>query len=158
MILVENENLLNQLVLKSLLTDKGSNPYFKGYGTLLRSRIGKKATTGIAASISQDVTRCLEKVKQWQGTQSGYQYVSRKERLSEIVSVDTSPHKDDPSTFMVDVVVRNASRSPIRISVIYTVPGVVARLIRDGIPLAQVGDTGGTLVALADLNPRRGAF
>ena len=158
LILIENENLLNQLVLKSLLTDKGSNPYFKGYGTLLRSRIGKKATTGIAASITQDVKTCLEKVKQWQEAQSGYQYVSRKERLAEIVSVDTYPHKDDPTTFMVDVVVRNASRTPIRISVVYTVPGVVARLVSDGIPLAQVGDTGGTLVALADLNPRRGAY
>jgi len=111
----------------------------------------------VSSAISQDVRACLDKVKQWQETQSGFQYISRKERISEIVSVDTYPHQDDPTTYMVDLVVRNASSDVVRVSVLYTAPGVVARLVRDGVPLAQIGDTGGTFVALADLNPKRGA-
>ena len=157
LVMVEHENLLNQTVLKSLLTDKGSNPYFKSYGTTLRKRIGSKAVAMVSSAISQDVRACLDKVKQWQETQSGFQYISRKERISEIVSVDTYPHQDDPTTYMVDLVVRNASSDVVRVSVLYTAPGVVARLVRDGVPLAQIGDTGGTFVALADLNPKRGA-
>ena len=134
-ILIENENLLYQAALKILLTDRGSNPYHPWYGTTLRSRIGTKAISGVAALISEDVRRTLLKLQNLQESQSKYQTVSFKERLYAVLKVETVPHAQDPTTFMVDVIVQNASSEPINLSIIFTVPDVVALMGSNGLML-----------------------
>lgn len=134
-ILIGNENLLYQAALKILLTDQNSNPYHQWYGTQIRQRIGTKAISGVAALISEDVRRALVRLQTLQDEQSKYQAVSFKERLYSIQSVDVYPHQQDPTTFMVDVWVRNASADPINLSVVFTVPSVVALMGSNGLML-----------------------
>jgi len=135
---VENENLLNQAALKIILTTKGSNPFHSWYGTTIRSRIGQKAVGVVASLISEDVRRALEALQRMQVEQSrGGQAVSFKERLFQITSVQTFPHRQDPTTFLVDVFVRNASREPVNVSVVFSVPSVVALLGSNGLVLGD---------------------
>lgn len=125
-ILLENENLLHQVALKILLTTKGSNPFHEWYGTTLRSRIGAKAIGAVASLINEDVRRALEIVQRQQNQQRRYQPVSPKERLATIESVQTFPSREDPTSFLIDAYVRNASQDPINLSVIFSVPGTAA--------------------------------
>lgn len=138
-LVIENENLLYQSAVKILLTDKGSNPFFKGYGTNLRARIGSKAVGFISQSISQEVRSALAKFQQYQSTQSNYQEVSLKERLYSVVSVEVFQVENDPTTFIVDVVIQTAGGSPIQLDVVFTTPSTVGRLVQNGIPLSQIG-------------------
>ena len=134
-IMIQDENLLYQEALKVLLMDKGSNPYHPWYGATIRQRIGSKALTGVAALISEDVRRALARLQALQESQSKYQTVSFKERLYTILKVSTSPHPQDPTTFMVDVVVQNASTEPINLTIVFTVPEVVALMGSNGLML-----------------------
>ena len=134
-LMVENENLLYQAALKILLTDRGSNPYHTWYGTLLRSRIGSKALGGVATKISEDVRQALSKYQALQQAQSKYQRVSYREKLYSVLSVNTEQHVQDPTTFMIGVVVQNASGKPIDLTVVYTVPEVVALMGSNGLML-----------------------
>lgn len=128
-ILIENENLLHQAALKILLTTKGSNPYNPWYGSSLKNRIGSKAINSAAAQINEDVRTALEKMQSLQLNQRNYQEVSFKERLFSIQQVNTRVHDQDPTMFLVDVVVVNASQQPIQLTVVFTVPGVVAKIM-----------------------------
>lgn len=128
-ILIDNENLLHQAALKIILTTKGSNPYHPWYGTTLRQRIGSKAVNTAAALINEDVRSALEKMQSLQVNQKSFQEVTFKERLYRIDQVKTRVHEQDPTMFMVDVVVTNASQQPISLSVIFTIPGVVAKIM-----------------------------
>jgi len=152
-ILIRNENLLHQASLKILLTTQGSNPYFKEYGTKLRSRIGAKAVGAVSTAINQEVRSTLERYQNWQKVQGKYQRVSNKEKLYSILNVRTIPKPDDPTTFLIDVTVQNASADPINLTVLYTVPGVVARLIQDGQILSQIGDKGAGFFPLPPPQP-----
>jgi hypothetical protein len=145
-LMVADENLLNQIVLKTLLTDIGSNPYFPSYGTSIRKRIGLKSTGTAKAAIRQDIQNSLGRVKDTQAKQSGYQVVSRKERLQEIVGVELRSPDNDPTTYLVQIYARNASAEPVMVTVTYTVSGVVARLVENGVPLSQMGSKGATFV------------
>jgi hypothetical protein len=127
-ILIENENLLNQAALKIILTDRGSNPYHPWYGTTIRSRIGSKALSSVATVINEDVRAALANLQSIQLEQSKYQDVSFKERLYAILSVQTLQSSEDPTVFLVDVVVQNASSDPVSVSVIFSVPSVVPLL------------------------------
>jgi len=124
-LVVENENLLHQAALKILLTGKGSNPFHKWYGTTLRSRIGAKAIGVVAGLINEDVRRALESMQRLQVSQSKYQSVSYKERLASIQSVRTYPLDTDPTAFMIEVLVVNASREPVNVTTVFTVPDVI---------------------------------
>ena len=136
-LMVQNEDLLYQASLKILLTDKGSNPYHTWYGTDLRSRIGSKAVASVATLINEDVRKALTKLQAVQAEQAKSQVVTYKERLYAILAVDVQPHAQDPSTFMVNVVVRNASNEPIQLSIVYTAPSVVALMGSNGLMLGQ---------------------
>jgi len=127
-IFVENEDLLYQAALKVLLTDRGSNIYQPWYGTQLRSRIGSKALSGVAALISEDVRQGLSRFQALQESQAKYQTVTFKERLYTILSVEVLPHAQDPTTFMVKVVVQNASAEAIDLTIVFTVPEVVSMM------------------------------
>lgn len=124
--LVTDENLLYQASLKALLTIKGSNPYFRWYGTNLMNAIGKKAVYGLQNSIKQEISAALQRYQQSQRAQSNYQTVSSKERLFSLQSVVVYPHESDPTAFLAEVVVLNASQTPISLSIVYTAPSAVA--------------------------------
>jgi phage baseplate assembly protein W len=134
-LMIENENLLYQAALKVLLTDKGSNPYHPWYGTSLRSRIGSKAVSGVASLISEDIRKALEKFQRLQESQAQYQQVTFKERLLVIQSVDVKRHEQDETTYLIDVTVRNASSQPVSLSIVFTVPSVVALMGSNGLML-----------------------
>ena len=145
-VLITNENLLYQAALKILLTDRGSNVYHPWYGTYLRSRVGSKALAGVASLINEDVRRALRKLQNVQEQKAKYQAVSFKERLYDILSVDVYPHAQDPTTYMIEVVVQNASAEPINLSIVFTVPEVVALMGSNGLALGN---------EIAGLNPGR---
>lgn len=125
-LLVNNENLLYQACVKLLLTRVGSNPYHRWYGTTLIDKVGSKAVGGVANAIRFEVVRALDDFKDTQGQQAKYQFVSPKERLAGIDSVNVQANPNDPTVFLVDVVVRNASNEPVVISIVFSVPGAVA--------------------------------
>ena len=125
-LLVSNENLLYQMCVKILLTRLGSNRFHRWYGTTLLNRIGSKSTGAAANSIKFEVTRALSDLQNVQGQQARYQQVSTKERLAAIDSVTVTGTPNDPTTFLVNVVVRNASNEPVVISIVFAVPGAVA--------------------------------
>lgn len=133
--MIENEDLLYQAALKIVLTDKGSNPYYPWYGCNLRQRIGSKAVSGVATLINEDVRRALTKLQEMQREQTKFQRVTFKERLFSIISVNTQPHVQDPTTFLVDVTLQNASSEQINLSIVFTVPGVVALMGSNGLLL-----------------------
>jgi len=122
---VEDENLLYQNSLKIILTDLGSNLYHTWYGSNIRRRIGSKATSTVAAMISEDVRNALQNLQATQLEQSNYQTVTFKERLYQVQSVETFQSEEDPTMYIVDVVVRNASNEPVKITTIFTVPSVI---------------------------------
>lgn len=124
--LIGDENLLYQMCLKALLTIKGSNPYYRWYGTELNNAIGKKMVLGMQNVVKQEVSNALRTVQNAQTAQSKYQRVSSKEKLFSLQSVVVSPHQSDPTAYLVDVVVTNASQQPVSISIAYTSPGAVA--------------------------------
>ena len=132
-IMVDQEDLLYQAALKILLTERGSNPYHTWYGTTIKSRIGSKAVSNVAAIISDDVRRALSRFQSLQSEQAKYQVVTTKERLYNIINIQTLPHDQDPTTFMVDVTVQNASSDPINLTIVFTVPGVVALMGSNGL-------------------------
>jgi len=52
--------------------------------------------------------------------------VSLKERLYSVLAVEVLQHKNDPTTFLVDVVVTNGTGVPVSLSIVFAVPGAVA--------------------------------
>lgn len=132
-LLIENENLLYQATMKIILTDQGSNPYYPWYGTTIRSRVGAKAVGAVASLISEDVRKALSKFKDLQNSQAQYQQVTSKEKIYSVLSVQTQRHAQDPTTFLVDVVVQNAATGPIELSIVFAVPTVVALLGSNGL-------------------------
>ena len=124
--LVTDENLLYQACLKALLTIKGSNPYYRWYGTNLMNAIGKKAVIGLQNSIKQEISASLQRFQQGQLAQAKFQTVSSKERLFALQSVVVYPHESDPTAFLAEVVVANASQEPISLSIVYTAPSAIA--------------------------------
>lgn len=132
---VTDENLLYQASLKILLTDLGSNPYHNWYGTTIRSRIGSKAIGNVSALLSEEVRKALSRLQSVQREQAEYQQVTAKERLYAILGVQARPHSQDPTTYLVDVSVQNASGEPVSLSIVFTVPEVVALLGSNGLYL-----------------------
>lgn len=125
-ILIENENLLYQECLKIILTDRGSNPYHTFYGTSITRQIGTKAVASAAALISEDIRRALNNLQAMQEVQGQAQFVSRRERLYRIVTVETSSDEFNPTIFRVNVVVANAARRLVPINITFTIPDVIA--------------------------------
>jgi hypothetical protein len=135
MIIIQNEDLLYQAALKILMTDRGSNSFFPWYGTTLRERIGSKALSGVASVLNEDVRKSLSRMQALQTEQAKYQQMSFKERIYAVLSVDVKRHVQDPTTFMIRVVVQNASGQPIDLKIVFTVPEVVALMGSNGLML-----------------------
>jgi len=137
LVLIQNEDLLYQAALKILLTDLGSNIFHSWYGTSIRQRIGTKALMSVASVLGEDVRQALLRMQALQGEQAKYQQVSFKERLYAILGVNVRRHAQDPTTFLIDVTVQNASATPIALNIVYTVPEVVALMGKDGVLLGH---------------------
>lgn len=134
-LLIGNEDLLYQAALKILLTDRGSNPYHLWYGTTIRSRIGAKAVGSITAGIAEEVRMALSHFQKVQQEQGKFQQVTLKERMYQVLGAQVLPHQQDPTTFLINVAVQNAASEPIALSVVFTVPGVVAVMGSNGLTL-----------------------
>lgn len=134
-ITIQNEDLLYQAALKILLTDLGSNPFHSWYGTTIRSRIGSKVLSGVSSVLSEDVRRALARMQNLQTQQAKYQTVTFKERLYSVLGVDVRQHQQDPTTFLIDVMVQNASGEPVALNIVFTVPEVVALMGSNGLML-----------------------
>ncbi len=124
--LVVDENLLAQTCLKALLTIRGSNPYFRDYGSTLAGRIGTKNLASVAGLLAEDVRQTLRGIQALQRQQARIQPISNKEKLADILAVDVVQDPTDPTALRVHIVVRNASRDPVSLSVLYSVAGVRA--------------------------------
>jgi phage baseplate assembly protein W len=138
-LLVENEDLLNQGVLKILSTIKGSNPYHPEYGTLLLTRIGTKALGSGITSINEDVVNALVIFQRLQTLQGQYQNVAPRERLASLISVNTTPSEIDPTVFEVEIVAANAANVPVVINTVYAAPGTAALAGSNGLSLGLEG-------------------
>jgi hypothetical protein len=124
-ILIKDEDLLYQSCLKILLTKLGSNPFHTSYGSRLMDYIGAKRMSEASLLIKQDITTALAKVQSIQGQLKQFQTVSTKEMLYKVLSVDVVEGAD-PTTFLVSVLVQNASATPVKLSIVYTAPGATA--------------------------------
>jgi hypothetical protein len=134
-ILVRNEDLLNQNVLKMVITRKGSNPFHPSLGSTVMDKIGVKATGAAQTSINEDVTRAVTLFQKLQTAQSRNQKVTLKERLYNIVSVTTNTSVNDPTVFQTSIVAQNASGEPVFISTVFAAPGAAALVGSNGLSL-----------------------
>lgn len=135
MILIENENLLYQICLKALLTVIGSNPYHTFYGSEIKNRIGTKANGSSQSLVQLDIQSSLDKVKNLQTLQSKYQFLTPEERLYSVSNIQVAFDQNDPTLLKAQVTVRNASNKPVSLSIVFTVPGVVALKGTNGLSL-----------------------
>ena len=125
-ITIQNEDLLYQACLKAILTVQGSNPYHPAYGSKLTTRIGRKIAGASAALVKEDVINALNQVKNLQSGQRKYQEVRNRELLYSVEQVEVRVSDVDPTVFFLDVVIRNASNQPVRLTTVFSVPGSVA--------------------------------
>jgi phage baseplate assembly protein W len=138
-LIVRNEDLLNQSVLKILTTVKNSNPFHPEYGTTLLTRIGSKALGGGVSAINEDVITALNIFQRLQGVQGQYQEVAPRERLAQIISINTTPSDFDPTIFEVGVVASNASNVPVVVRTVFAAPGTAALAGSNGLSLGLAG-------------------
>lgn len=150
---VVNEDLLNQDVLKILSTIKGSNPFHSEYGTTLLTRIGTKALGAGAASINEDVVGALTVLQRLQEITGRYQEISARQRLANVIAINTFPSELDPTVFEVQVIASNASNVPVVISTVFAAPGTAALAGSNGLSLGLGGfgldPTTGTIPGIA---------
>lgn len=132
---ITDHDLLHQICLKAILTKKGSNPFYRYYGTSLLESIGSKAVMGVENYLRYEVSKALQLVQKAQTAQARYQDVSQKERLLSVLNVTVIPHESDPTAFLIDVTVQSTSRKPISLSIVYTAPSAVALAGSNGLSL-----------------------
>lgn len=124
--MVSDENLLYQSVLKVILTEIRSNIYYPWYGSSLTSHIGSKVLGGTAVGLRQSVSQALTMFQNLQSAQAKYQRISPKERLFSVDGIGVTQSPQDPTKFFIEVDVRNYSSEPVNISIVYTAPGTYA--------------------------------
>jgi len=136
---IVNEDLLNQDVLKVLSTIKGSNAFHPEYGTLLLTRIGTKAVGSGVAAINEDVITSLTVFQRLQEAAGRYQEVTARQRLANIIAINTFPSEFDPTVFEVQVIAANASNVPVVVSTVFAAPGTAALAGTNGLSLGLSG-------------------
>jgi phage baseplate assembly protein W len=136
---IQNEDLLNQGVLKILETSKGSNPFHPSYGTTLLDRIGIKAIGAGITTINEDVNTALLVYQRTQELQGRFQLVTAREKLANILSVTTLPSDLDPTVFEVEIIASNAANVPVTITTVFAAPGVGALAGSNGLSLGLAG-------------------
>lgn len=136
---IENEDLLNQDVLKILSTIKGSNAFHPEYGTSLLTRIGTKALGTAASSINEDVINALSVFQRLQGFAGKYQEITPRQRLASVLSINTTAAEFDPTVFEAVIVAANAANVPVVISTVFAAPGTAALAGSNGLSLGLEG-------------------
>jgi len=124
--MVADENLLYQSILKVILTEIRSNIYYPWYGSSLSSRIGSKVLGGTATGIRQSVASALTMFQNLQNSLSRYQRITAKERLFAVDGIGVTQSPNDPTVFFIEVNVRNYASEPVNIDIVYTAPGTYA--------------------------------
>lgn len=152
--LVKNENLLVQATQKILLTTVRSNPFHTWYGTRLAQIPGSKNTANVVGLIQDDARRALEAYQSLQRKQARYQRITPEERLESVDSVQAFPVQGNPTAFTLEVVVRNGSFRPVNVSIVFTVPGVVALAGSNGLSLGTDAVGISPVKSGLDLRPR----
>lgn len=138
-LLLQNEDLLNQALLKILLTRRASNPFHTYYGSTLVDQIGQKALLGTSISINEDVLRTVETFKRLQTLQGQFQAITARERLAAVLSINVYPKQDDPTVFNVVITGTNASGQPVTLTTVYAAPGTAALVGSSGLSLGLEG-------------------
>jgi len=138
-LLLQNEDLLNQALLKILLTRRASNPFHTYYGSTLVDQIGQKALLGTSISINEDVLRTVETFKRLQTLQGQFQAITARERLAAVLSINVYPKRDDPTVFNVIITGTNASGQPVTLTTVYAAPGTAALVGSSGLSLGLEG-------------------
>jgi len=136
---VQNEDLLNQGVLKILSTIKRSNPFHPEYGSILLTRIGTKALLGTTATVNEDVIAALSVYQRLQDIQGRFQEITAREKLASVISINTFPSEFDPTVFAVEIVASNASNVPVVITTVFAAPGTAALAGSNGLSLGLEG-------------------
>jgi hypothetical protein len=113
----------------------GSNPYHTFYGSEIKNRIGTKANGSSQSLVQLDIQSSLDKVKNLQTLQSKYQFLTPEERLYSVSNIQVAFDQNDPTLLKAQVTVRNASNKPVSLSIVFTVPGVVALKGTNGLSL-----------------------
>jgi len=132
---ITNENLLNQALLKIIITEKGSNAFHNFYGTDLHARIGMKAAGAAVTTINEDILRAIENFKKLQAVQGQFQNLTARERLFTVLSVNVIPSEVDPTVFLVEIVGTNASGKQVEVSTVFSAPGSAALVGTNGLSL-----------------------
>ena len=145
--LISDENLLYQTVMKCLLTSKGSNPYHSWYGTRIAGMVGQKSGSAVVGMIKSDVEQRITELIGIQSTQAKYQGVSVRERIKSVDRLDVRTHESDPTTLLVNLVVRNGSNKQVKIGIVFTTPGTVGTVLRNGKVINRLGGSPGTVVS-----------
>lgn len=107
---VENEEKLLQEVKKGITTELGSNLFHEWIGTRIHELIGSKTTSFqlIKSRIIQEISQYIEKYIDIQLQQANYQYVSDREILGKILSIEVTPEVDiDVSYWTISILFRN---------------------------------------------------
>lgn len=140
---VGNEDLLYQSGLKILLTEKGSNPFFPQYGSLLTTRIGQKITSSTEGQLSLDCRQAMNRLQSIQNGQGKIQAVTPREKLESIAAINVFQPEGQYSAYGIQIVALNASNQPVQLNAVFTVPGVVSLLNSRGQELGAFGNAAG---------------
>lgn len=117
-VFTEDEELLLQEVQKTVFTRKGSNVFFKWYGTSLVDSIGEKVFEGgeaVRSQITSEISNALDRYRQIKVQQSNIQPVSNEEFLLQIRNIRVEQGVD-PSVFRVEIDIVNKNNETKRIS------------------------------------------
>lgn len=109
-VLVKDNEKLIQDITKGVLTIKGTNPYHPWYGTILDTLVGSKIADfeKLKLIISQDVQDLFSNIKDLQIQQVEVQDVTDKERVEQLISVNTTrPDASNPTLVSVSITYRN---------------------------------------------------
>lgn len=116
-------DLLYQNVAKTILTEIGSNPYHRFYGSNALTLVGRKVNSGTAMSLRESVTQALNKIIDIQRLQKQVQELSPEEKLLGIESVRVEQMRGDATSILCNVVVRSGAGRPVSVNVVFAVPG-----------------------------------
>lgn len=104
-VFIRNEGLLLQEVQKIVFTRKGSNVFFKWYGTSLYESIGEKIIEGGSALRSQflaEISNVLERYRQIKTQQANVQPVTNEEFLLQVDNINIEQGVD-PTVFRIEI-------------------------------------------------------
>ena len=119
-------DLLYQNVAKTILTEIGSNPYHRFYGSNALTLVGRKVNSGTAMALRESVTQALNKIIDIQRLQKQVQELSPEEKLLGIESVRVEQISGDATSILCNVVVRSGAGRPVSVNVVFAVQVVKA--------------------------------